>query len=98
MTIRMVAASLFLLCGAFVFAVSVVGLFRFKNTLDRIHASALSDTMGIFCTIVGLIILSDNFFSAAKLSLVVIFIWLIPIRRLCCHTSVKGCTKLCFNG
>ena len=76
MTIRMVAASLFLLCGAFVFAVSVVGLFRFKNTLDRIHASELSDTMGIFCTIVGLIILSDNFFSAAKLSLVVIFIWL----------------------
>ena len=53
MTIRMVAASLFLLCGAFVFAVSVVGLFRFKNTLDRIHASALSDTMGIFCTIVA---------------------------------------------
>ena len=52
----------------------MVGLFRFKNTLDRIHASALSDTMGIFCTIVGLIILSDNFFSAAKLSLVVIFI------------------------
>ena len=76
MTIRIAIASVFLLCGAFVFAVSVAGLFRFNNTLDRIHASSLSDTMGIFCTVTGLIILSDSFFAAAKLSLVVIFIWL----------------------
>ena len=76
MTIRIAVASFFLLCGAFVFAVSVAGLFKFDNTLDRIHASALSDTMGIFCTITGLIILNNSFFASVKLSLIVIFIWL----------------------
>lgn len=76
MSIRIIAASVFLLLGIFVFSVSVLGLFRFKNVLDRMHAAALGDTMGIFFTVTGLVILSDNFNHGIKLIFVVVFIWL----------------------
>ncbi len=76
MIIRAVLASVFLLSGAFVFSVCVLGLFRFNNVLDRMHAAALGDTMGIFLTILGVIILSDNIYQIVKLALIVIFIWM----------------------
>ena len=76
MIIRYILASLCLLSGAFVFSVCVLGLFRFNNVLDRMHAAAVGDTMGMFLTIVGLVILSNNFFQAVKLVCVVVFIWL----------------------
>ena len=76
MIIRAVLASIFLFSGAFVFSVCVLGLFRFNNVLDRMHAASLGDTMGIFLTILGLILLSDNFYQIVKLALIVIFIWL----------------------
>ena len=76
MIVRAVLASLCLLSGAFVFSVCVLGLFRFNNVLDRMHAAAVGDTMGMFLTIAGLVILSNNFFQAVKLVCVVVFIWL----------------------
>ncbi len=76
MMIRAVLASLCLLSGAFVFSVCVLGLFRFNNVLDRMHAASLGDTMGIFLTILGVILLSDNIYQIVKLALIVIFIWM----------------------
>ena len=74
--IRYIAAGALLIAGLFIFCVCVLGLFRFKYVMDRMHAAALGDTMGIFLTAAGLIILSDNFFQAVKLCCVVVFIWL----------------------
>ena len=76
MTVRVIISALLLLSGLFVFSVCVLGLFRFNNVLDRMHAASLGDTMGIMLTIAGLIVLSDSFMEGAKLSLTVIFIWL----------------------
>lgn len=40
------------------------------------HAASLGDTMGIFLTILGVILLSDNIYQIVKLALIVIFIWM----------------------
>ncbi len=76
MTLRTVISAILLLMGMFIFLTSVIGLLRFKNVLDRIHAAALGDTMGIFLTVLGLIVISNSFYQAVKLALVVVFIWL----------------------
>ena len=54
--IRFVLSALFLLLGLFVLVSGVLGVFRFRQTLNRIHAAALIDTLGIASVFLGLII------------------------------------------
>ena len=48
---------IFVLVGMFVFAVSVLGLYRFHYTLNRMHTVALADTLGTALVMIGLILL-----------------------------------------
>lgn len=64
------------LCGFFVLFVSIFGVYRFKFALNRIHAQALSDTLTMFMVLVGCAIAYGFGFSAAKLIMVVAFMWL----------------------
>ncbi|MCI1930256.1 MAG: monovalent cation/H(+) antiporter subunit G [Clostridia bacterium] len=76
MTIKDIIGLILLFAGLFVFIICTIGLFRFKYVLDEMHASALGDTMGIFLTVIGVILLSDTFIHVLKLLAVVGFIWL----------------------
>ena len=67
---------LFVLVGMFVFAVAVLGLYRFGYTLNRMHAAALADTLGTALVIVGLMIMGLDVFHVLKLLLVVMFLWI----------------------
>lgn len=67
---------LFVLVGMFVFAVAVLGLYRFQYTLNRMHAAALADTLGTALVIVGLMIMGLDVFHVLKLLLVVMFLWI----------------------
>ncbi|USF28682.1 monovalent cation/H(+) antiporter subunit G [Clostridium sp. MD294] len=67
---------LFVLVGMFVFAVSVLGLYRFHYTLNRMHAAALADTLGTALVMIGLMILGLDIFHVLKLFLVVLFLWI----------------------
>ena len=55
--IQWILASICFLLAAFLFITEVIGLFRFRYVLDRIHAAALGDTMGIALVVLGVIIL-----------------------------------------
>jgi multicomponent Na+:H+ antiporter subunit G len=44
--------------------------------MNKMHAAALGDTMGLFMIVLGLIILSSNVFVIAKFVLVILFFWL----------------------
>lgn len=65
-----------LLFGLFVFFSAVLGLFRFDYVLNRMHAAAVGDSLGIFCILVGLIFLHGWSLSAAKTWLILLFLWL----------------------
>ena len=47
--IRFVLSALFTLAGLFVLVSGVVGVFRFRYSMNRMHAAALGDTLGILC-------------------------------------------------
>ena len=74
--IRQIIGSIFLLGGMFVMSVSVLGLYRFKYTLNRMHTSALADTLGTAFVIIGLMLIGLNLFHILKMFLVIVFFWL----------------------
>lgn len=73
---REVIAAIFIIMGIIVFLLSMFGVFRFKYVLNRIHAAALGDTLGLGSIVVGLMILGVDFFAGAKLFLIILFFWL----------------------
>ena len=65
-----------LLFGLFVFFTAVLGLYRFDYVLNRMHAAAVGDALGIFCILIGLILLHGWSLPAAKTLLIFLFLWL----------------------
>ena len=65
----------FLLAGLGVFAVQVFGVLKFNYVLNRMHAAAMGDTLGIGISLVGLIILSGWNFASLKMALIIVFLW-----------------------
>lgn len=81
--IRFGLSALFLISGFIVCVFSIVGLYRLKYVLNRMHAQALIDTLGLMLCAIGLIIAigfknADGSFdtTSIKLILIVAFLWL----------------------
>ena len=74
--IRFLAGAVCLLCGLGIFLVEMIGVFRFKYVLNRMHAAAMGDTMGLGLVVIGLIILGHDVFHIAKYILVILFFWM----------------------
>lgn len=73
--LRFLAGTLVLLAGISIFLLEVFGLYRFHFVLDRMHAAAMGDTLGIGVSLLGLIIFSGFNFTSLKMLLVVVFLW-----------------------
>ena len=74
--IRFLAGTVVLLCGLFIFVVEIYGIFHLKYVLDRMHAAAMGDTLGISISLIGLMIFSGINFTTLKMMLIVVFLWL----------------------
>lgn len=74
--VRFLTGTGFLLVGLVMFILEVVGTFKFKYVLNRMHAAAMGDTLGIGISLMGLIILSGFNVTSVKLALVILFLWL----------------------
>ncbi|MFI3176838.1 MAG: monovalent cation/H(+) antiporter subunit G [Eubacteriales bacterium] len=66
---------LLVLIGLIILILEFYGVFRMKYVLNRMHAAAIGDTLGISISIYGLIILNGFTLTSLKLFLVVIFLW-----------------------
>lgn len=73
--IRFLAGALLLLLGLGIFVIEMIGVFRFKYVLNRMHAAAMGDTLGIGFSLAGLILMSGMNFTSLKLFLVIVFLW-----------------------
>ena len=74
--IRFVLGIGLLLVGMCLFALQIFGVFKFKYVLNRMHAAAMGDTLGIGISLVGLILLSGFNFTSLKMALIIVFLWL----------------------
>lgn len=73
--IRFVSGALLVLGGIFTVVTSVIGNFRFKYVLARMHAAGLGDTMGVFLIFAGIAVLSGFTSLTAKLLAALVLIW-----------------------
>lgn len=74
--LRFLAGAVFLLIGLGIFVIEMIGVFRFRYVLNRMHAAAMGDTLGIGCCLLGLIIMCGWNFTSLKLLLIILFLWL----------------------
>ena len=74
--VQLFAGAIFIIIGILTLAVAVFGVFRFKYVLNRMHSSAMGDSLGILFIIFGLMILNGFQFGTLKLALIIVFFWL----------------------
>lgn len=75
MSIRAWIAVVLIALGALVVAISILGLFRLRDALERIHAAALTDTLGLLLILAGLAVLCGFTAHTLKLGLLLLIWW-----------------------
>ena len=65
-----------LITGLLIFVIQLIGVFKFKYVLNRMHAAAMGDTLGIGFSLAGLIVLTGFQFTSLKMALIIVFLWL----------------------
>lgn len=73
--IRFILGATFLLIGLVIFLIEVYGIFHMDYVLNRMHAAAMGDTLGISSCLVGLMIISGLNMNTLKMGLIIVFLW-----------------------
>jgi len=73
--IRLIIGSILLVAGFVFFVLQILGVFKMKYVLNRMHATAMGDTLGLGLCMLGLIFISGFNFVSFKLLLVLVFMW-----------------------
>ena len=74
--IRTILAAIFLVFAVFIFFSEVLGFYKFTYVMNRMHAAALGDTLGIGCVLIAVAILTGELVPTLKLALVLVFMFL----------------------
>lgn len=74
--IRLAVGTMFLITGIIVFVIEILGIFKMNYVLNRLHAAAMGDTMGLFLCFIGLCFYSGFNYTTAKYILVIILFWI----------------------
>ena len=74
--IRLIACIILTAAGLCCLVSGVVGVFRFKYALNRLHAAAILDTVGILLMLLGVIVAVGFDVTSLKLLVVIGLLWL----------------------
>ena len=74
--IRETAAVILIGFGVFCCVVSMIGVYRFDYILSRIHAAAVTDTLGTLLIFAGAILLKGPGWACLKILLILVFQWI----------------------
>ncbi len=74
--IRFFAVAGLLLVGMFFEVLAVFGVQKFKKALNRMHAAAMGDTLGVLFIFLGLMVMRGFTMDSLKLFLVILFFWM----------------------
>ncbi len=74
--IRFIGGAALITLGLVIFFIEISGAFRFKYVLNRMHAAAMGDTLGLSACIAGLMLMNGLNFTTVKLLCIIVFLWL----------------------
>jgi len=75
-TFRTGIAMTLIVLGIVVIGISILGLFRLKTALERLHAGAITDTLGVLLLVSGLCLLCGWTIHTVKLLFLLVILWL----------------------
>lgn len=75
MSLRYCIGAFLLLAGIVVMGISMLGIYRFKYVLNRMHAAAVADTLGSLLVLFGLAVIRGLSFASVKILLILILLW-----------------------
>lgn len=74
--LRFVVAAVLLVAGALVEVLAVFGVFKFKYVLNRIHSSAMGDTLGLLLIAAGMCVIWGFSMTTLKIIAMVLLFWM----------------------
>ena len=74
--IRFGLTAVLMLAGLFLLLTGVVGQYRFKYVLNRMHAASMGDSLGLMLVVCGLCISAPDGWVIAKFLMTALFLWL----------------------
>lgn len=74
--VRFVLSAVLTLGGLFCLFSGVIGVYKFRYALSRVHAAALIDTVGILLMLLGVIVATGFTVASGKMLVVIAFLWL----------------------
>ena len=75
-TLRLIGCIICTCLGLCCLVTGVVGVYRFKYALNRIHAGAILDTVGILLMLLGVILATGVSVTSGKILVVIAFLWM----------------------
>lgn len=78
--LRFIIAALFIVCGLLAEILAIIGVYRFKYVLNRMHCSAIGDTLGLDMVLIGIMIIAGFSYTSLKLLIVlIVFMFASPV-------------------
>ncbi|MGN0203892.1 MAG: cation:proton antiporter [Coprococcus sp.] len=84
---RFFIAAVLIMIGILIMAIQTFGIFKLRYVLNRMHAAAMGDSLGIFMIIIGLIIVFGISYASLKLLTVLVLFWF--ASPVCSHLLAK---------
>ncbi len=85
--VRFIIAAILIMMGIIIMAIQTFGVFKIKYVLNRMHAAAMGDSLGIFLIVLGLIVIYGLTLTSAKLFFVIVIFWF--ASPVCSHLLTK---------
>lgn len=71
-----IAGTIFIVAGLFVVLSAIYGSYKFNYVINRMHATAMQDTLGLLLILLGLICFNGLDGQALKFIFVILFFWI----------------------
>lgn len=85
--VRFIIAAILIMIGILIMAIQIFGVFKLNYVLNRMHAAAMGDSLGIFMIIIGLIVIFGFSYASLKLLTVLVLFWF--ASPVCSHLLAK---------
>lgn len=73
--VRFALGMIFILVSVVMLIIQIMGVFKMKYVLNRMHLAAIGDTVGLMCAFIGLMIINGLNFVTFKLFIVPLFMF-----------------------
>lgn len=76
MIVREIIAAILFILGTLIYVTGIIGVFKYKYVLNRMHCAALGDTLGLLFVAIGAVVYYGFDMACLKVVLVVVLFWL----------------------